>query len=1671
MANNGINITIGVDTDDKSINAAKKEFESLYKTLSQLMQLKVNPETGVLGPFTKELNDAIVKLGLEKEAIYAVNQAMKAFNATHNTSNEMHNRQAATIAKISEGFSKASRASGDFLDNIALFKPAIDDIASNIMTAYSSFDAFDKLDFAKSFDVPPETFVSIDKFKEALDTIDTLGDLKLASDDALAQVNTQLQELGSPALFQGIMDVAKAVETLDRVATSDDDAVSALRDKHVEQTSAMIQAQVDALAKGDQELVDSLQSQMSSISAKQTDESQKAVSESLDVTHIESIAATWRDALTPLLEQLKSTAQTVVDAAGSLTKEQQQFSLNMASTEGAIKERIAQMNIEAKERIEAEKLAAKERIEAEKLAAKEKLHKEDVERQEELRVAREKAKNEEAAAKEAARIKSEEAKEAARIKREEEKKAKKDEEEAAKEAARIKREEAKKAKKDEEAAAKEAARIKREEAKEAARVQKEADKEAARVAKEKLKEEEKAAKEAARIQKEASDNLNDAYGYGVDAVGDTAIKASSTIRSAFSTALGVLSALGFNEISSGLADMTKEAINYASHIKESENLLKSVYEGDSEAVLEWAENNAKAYMLSEVEAKDYLANINAILSSSGIQEEDMAGAMSLNITKLAGDLASAYDRSADEVYEDLRSAFSGQARALLSYGISLNIENLDAYLDSKGIDARMESMSQYNRQIVRYAYIMQQTAEVQGDFYRTSGSFANTLKTLKTEFQDLLTLIGSYAVPLLQPILEQLRVIIAYAGAVIKFLAEMYGLEQYETPEVDYSYKEILEDGEEATDNTADNLKDVNNELKKGVKLLDLYTLDFGDSSAKSDSSKGITDDLDDLSFLLDDVQSYDFEKDFGIDIDLGKAKEIAEDIKGTLDIIAGIINFIRNDISWIFGLNWYELLMQIAALATIKVGFKFAWDEIIKKLKGSEKLKKIGGVIAGTIAAGIGGYTLGQALYDAFNKGEWSISKIGLGLVETIGGIIMAGITGGPIGIAIAAAASIISGVISYTLEARQAIIDNTVEFSSAVSSAGYDFDIFKQKLSGDVDMTAVTTVLTYVEEGFTNISEKSRDLIDVTIPELLNSLSTGTDTASISDISAAFDDLWASLDNVYTKMDEAKADTLEGVLTSLQTTLNLTSTDINNYITAYDELLNSLREAEQQEYEDLAIKKASGTITDEELERFNFLEEKLGIISEKISTMPSIQIGDLSTASDDITTGIEEATDELEALKTMIEELDSSLDSKNLTDEQREEILGQIDVLKNLYNLKVDSLKTTYDEAMKAYNNSAAAMFNSTSFITLLNQTGGVDSSPLIETAKKLGKDGYEAFKEGFTQQNGYFFELNEEQETTIRKELLEHIAGFDELTAEEQKIAIQLTANVEWDIQSLNENATYGAKSAYNDSMKAAADRLGVAAIETDGLVTAFDVPLDLSVNINSIAKMEPLNPMTEKELEEQIKSYYKAGDTAAEESGKQIGNKAADAITSSTEDNLTSEENIAEVTDSVTTMLEGVNNDDDAKARGESLATSLIKGLTDGISKALNNETTVSVLNTLGTKLNNIPKSFKSAFDTAIEEIKGALETLKCTISSVSTDLDKLTSYDIASATSRNPYVQASSSASSYTGNTKAPSIQIISGNQSSGTSQTVELNATIYIGTREINDYIIDVVTSNDNSVG
>lgn len=64
----------------------------------------------------------------------------------------------------------------------------------------------------------------------------------------------------------------------------------------------------------------------------------------------------------------------------------------------------------------------------------------------------------------------------------------------------------------------------------------------------------------------------------------------------------------------------------------------------------------------------------------------------------------------------------------------MSVANLEAYALSQGIQKSYSEMNQAEQTALRYNYIMQATADAQGDFSRTSGSFANQQKLLPGEF-------------------------------------------------------------------------------------------------------------------------------------------------------------------------------------------------------------------------------------------------------------------------------------------------------------------------------------------------------------------------------------------------------------------------------------------------------------------------------------------------------------------------------------------------------------------------------------------------------------------------------------------------------------------------------------------------------------------------------------------------------------------------------------------------------------------------------------------------------------------------------------------------------------------------------------------------------------------------
>lgn len=228
---------------------------------------------------------------------------------------------------------------------------------------------------------------------------------------------------------------------------------------------------------------------------------------------------------------------------------------------------------------------------------------------------------------------------------------------------------------------------------------------------------------------------------------------AAELERAFSTVGGVIAGLGLGML---VKQQVGSAIEYASDLTEVQNVVDVVFGDASKNVDAWAKTTLDAFGLNELSAKKFSGTLGAMLSSSGIAEDKVQG-MSIAITELAGDMASFYNLDAEEAFNKIRSGISGETEPLKQLGINMSVANLEAYALSQGITAAYGDMDQASQTMLRYAYLMEATANAQGDFARTSDSYSNQVKLLKENWTAFTGELASSALPVLASIIGALN--------------------------------------------------------------------------------------------------------------------------------------------------------------------------------------------------------------------------------------------------------------------------------------------------------------------------------------------------------------------------------------------------------------------------------------------------------------------------------------------------------------------------------------------------------------------------------------------------------------------------------------------------------------------------------------------------------------------------------------------------------------------------------------------------------------------------------------------------------------------------------------------------------------------------------------------------
>ena len=205
-----------------------------------------------------------------------------------------------------------------------------------------------------------------------------------------------------------------------------------------------------------------------------------------------------------------------------------------------------------------------------------------------------------------------------------------------------------------------------------------------------------------------------------------------------------------------LKQQATQAIDYASDLTEVQNVVDVAFGQSAAVVNEWSKTTLDAYGLNELSSKRFAGTMGAMLKSSGLAGDAVVD-MSMKITELAGDMASFYNLDGEEAFNKLRSGISGETEPLKQLGINMSVANLEAFALAQGIETAYSEMSQAEQVMLRYNYLMSVSQDAQGDFARTSGSFANQVKLLGENWQSFTGELATGVLPILSATIGMLN--------------------------------------------------------------------------------------------------------------------------------------------------------------------------------------------------------------------------------------------------------------------------------------------------------------------------------------------------------------------------------------------------------------------------------------------------------------------------------------------------------------------------------------------------------------------------------------------------------------------------------------------------------------------------------------------------------------------------------------------------------------------------------------------------------------------------------------------------------------------------------------------------------------------------------------------------
>tara|TARA_R100001086_G_scaffold97922_2_gene48698 strand:+ start:2028 stop:3881 length:1854 start_codon:yes stop_codon:yes gene_type:complete len=217
-------------------------------------------------------------------------------------------------------------------------------------------------------------------------------------------------------------------------------------------------------------------------------------------------------------------------------------------------------------------------------------------------------------------------------------------------------------------------------------------------------------------------------------------------------------------------------IKSASDMQENMSKFKTVFGDASDDALNFAKSLSDSFQRSESEIIALMSSLQDTFVPLGFSR-DAARKLSQALTQLSFDVGSFNNAASPEVAHAFTSAIVGNHEAVRRFGIVLTEAQLKQVALQTGIIDSARELTAQEKVLARVAIIFNSTADAQGDLIRTQDEFANRVRALQSEIEDLRVEIGEILIPVAELGLEFLKVerIKSYSVA-IGGVAVAYGL-------------------------------------------------------------------------------------------------------------------------------------------------------------------------------------------------------------------------------------------------------------------------------------------------------------------------------------------------------------------------------------------------------------------------------------------------------------------------------------------------------------------------------------------------------------------------------------------------------------------------------------------------------------------------------------------------------------------------------------------------------------------------------------------------------------------------------------------------------------------------------------------------------------------------------